>query len=373
MVAAAQANSNFVPGPGDLRAAIIYVEDNVQVVFIEVRIPSCNCTLTFNSPASITNCAGDAIPDVTASQDCESTPVALDSVTAVTNGTCPQNITRTATATDGCGVSHTFVQTITINCLADCTLTTSVASAMSGVAGYTASVASAGPGANYYWTINNGTITAGQGTPKITWTAGTDTGHPVSICVTVSTFARCLSRCCMTVPVTPGPNGCSFTPGGWGAPPQGNNVATTLYAMFPKLYSKGFIVGGTYTMKFTTASNITVFLPDGGTPGVLKKSHTNPTSTEAGEFASQVMALKLNVDASNNGYITAGLANLKVAPGFPLAGTKVSDVLILVNKVLGGTTSALPAGVAVSDLTNLMSAINGNFDNCTSNNGVLVF
>ena len=144
--------------------------------------------------------------------------------------------------------------------------------------------------------------------------------------------------------------------------------------MFPKLYSKGFVVGGTYTMKFTMASNITVYLPAGTTPGVLKKSYTNPVSpTEAGEFGSQVMALKLNVDASNNGYTKPGLANLKIASGYPLAGYKVSDVLILVNKVLGGTTSALPAGVTVSDLTNLMSGINGNFDNCTSNNGVLVF
>jgi len=174
--------------------------------------------------------------------------------------------------------------------------------------------------------------------------------------------------------LTNGPSGCSFTPGGWGAPPNGGNVASLLYSNFTKLYSKGFVVGGAYTIKFVTASNITVYLPSGTTPGVLKKSYTNPTSaTEAGEFADQVIALKLNVDFSNAGLIKPGFPNLKIAAGYPLAGTTVSNLLTLVQKVLGGSTSSLPPGVSVSDLTGLMSSVNGNFDKCTSNNGVLVF
>jgi hypothetical protein len=339
--------------------------------------PPCNCTVTFNAP-NTTNCDGTAIPPASATEDCGSgsSPVNVASTAWVTNGACPQfTITRTNTAVDDCGTAHANIQTITVNCAPDCkSITASVTMALTGVAGYTASVANAGAGATYKWDIHNAFITDGQGTPKITWTAGTDTNQMISICVTITTSSGCVSACCITIPLKAGPSGCSFTPGGWGATPQGGNVGTILYAMFPKLYSKGFVVGGTYTMKFTMASNITVYLPAGTTPGVLKKSYTNPVSpTEAGEFGSQVMALKLNVDASNNGYTKPGLANLKIASGYPLAGYKVSDVLILVNKVLGGTTSALPAGVTVSDLTNLMSGINGNFDNCTSNNGVLVF
>jgi hypothetical protein len=43
MVAAALANSSFVPGPGQLRAAILYSEDDVQLVFIEIQIPCPPC------------------------------------------------------------------------------------------------------------------------------------------------------------------------------------------------------------------------------------------------------------------------------------------------------------------------------------------
>jgi hypothetical protein len=345
-------------------------------VYIPLK-PACNCTITFNSPLRLTNCAGDTIPPVTATENCGagSFNVLVSFAGAVTNGSCPKIITRTNTAVDDCGKTWKFVQTITINCKPDCTIKPSVTCAMSGVSGYTASVANAGAGAKYVWTIVNGTITAGQGTTNITWTAGGDCTKYVTICVTITTPGGCVSSCCVYISVKPSPTGCTFTPGGWGAPPNGNNVATLLYAMFPKLYAtKGFCVGGTYTMKFATASNITVYLPAGTTPGVLKKNYTNPVNpVECGEFGSQVMCLKLNIDASNAGYTKAGLANLKVAAGWPLAGYRLSDVLILCQKVLGGTTSALPSGVSVADLTKLLSGVNGNFDNCNENHGVLVF
>ena len=338
--------------------------------------PPCNCTVNFSGSPTLSICDGDPIPAVTATQDCGAgaVSVAVRVTGLVTNGICPKIITRTNSVTDNCGNLQTFVQTITNNCKPDCTVTPSVQKGVTGVSGYTASVADAGPGAQYYWTSANAVITDGQNSPKITWTAGSDATRMACICVRVTTAAGCVSQCCAYVPLTNGPSGCSYTPGGWGAPPNGGNVASLLYSNFTKFYSKGLIVGGTYTMKFTTASNLTVYLPAGTTPGVLKKSYTNPTGpTEAGEFADQVIALKLNVDFSNAGLIKPGLPNLKIAAGFPLAGTKVSDLLILVQKVLGGSTSSLPSGVSVSDLTKLMSGVNGNFDNCTSNNGALVF
>ncbi len=80
--------------------------------------PPCNCTVTFNAPQSITNCAGDTIPDVTATQDCGAGPLSVPVVfvSATTNGTCPQIITRNFTATDACGNPVPFTQTITVNC-----------------------------------------------------------------------------------------------------------------------------------------------------------------------------------------------------------------------------------------------------------------
>ena len=41
-------------------------------------------------------------------------------------------------------------------------------------------------------------------------------------------------------------------------------------------------------------------------------------------------------------------------------------------EVLGGNTAALPAGVSLSMLNDVMTRINENFDNGTTNNGFLV-
>jgi hypothetical protein len=179
---------------------------------LTVTPPQCNCTLTFTSPASITICEGDAIPDVTATQDC-GTPVIVTLAGSVTNdaSACPQIITRTNTAVDGCGVLHTFVQTVTQNCLPVCTITTSVTSTFAGTTGLHAWVADAGPGATYSWHILNGTITAGDGTPNITFTAGPDTTVPISITVKIINANGCQNNCTAGVSNVPNPPACTIT------------------------------------------------------------------------------------------------------------------------------------------------------------------
>jgi hypothetical protein len=175
---------------------------------IGALIPQCTCTLTFNSPSRLTICASDVIPDVTASGDCGNgpTPATVSMIGAVTNGVCPQIITTTNIATDGCGTVHTFVQTVTVNCSPDCTITTSVKTTTAGTTGLTASVADAGPGASYSWNVLNGTITtADPNTPTITWTAGNDINSPISIVVTVTSASGCSSTCSQSVQVTPKP------------------------------------------------------------------------------------------------------------------------------------------------------------------------
>jgi hypothetical protein len=47
-----------------------------------------------------------------------------------------------------------------------------------------ASVPSQGPGATYAWTVGNGTITAGQGTPKVQYTAGASGNVTIGVTVT---------------------------------------------------------------------------------------------------------------------------------------------------------------------------------------------
>ncbi len=169
---------------------------------------------------------------------------------------------------------------------------------------------------------------------------------------------------------------CSYTPGGWGAPPNGGNIATKLYTYFGAVYPNGVVMGlpgvsGRYKLTLTSASAVTTFLPSGGTPGVLNKDYKNPTSTSAGEFASQVSALKFNVDFSNAGAIKPGFSSRVVTTG-PLAGLTITQVLSLANNALGGNTSVLgPYGITVAQFTSILSSVNENYDNCTTNKGYL--
>jgi hypothetical protein len=188
----------------------------------------------------------------------------------------------------------------------------------------------------------------------------------------------------------------TFTQGGWGATPNGNNPAMLLQSNFTTVYptcpSKNYapttpdsfcvtigITGepGKYFLRFagsaTTRSNaVRNFLPAGGTPKALKASANNPTSSGAGVFAGQVLAVQLAVDFSTRGIITPGLASLKVAPGNPLAGQTVAQVLAIANRVLGGDPAAVPPGMSIAGLNQVVTRINENFDNGTTNNGFLV-
>lgn len=66
-------------------------------------------------------------------------------------------------------------------------------------AGNQASVSDAGPGATYVWTLTNGTVTAGAGTPSITFTAGAS--GEVGIKVVVTNAQGCSTECDKKVPI----------------------------------------------------------------------------------------------------------------------------------------------------------------------------
>ena len=163
----------------------------------------------------------------------------------------------------------------------------------------------------------------------------------------------------------------TFTQGGWGSEPAGHNPGRLLANNFSRVYSSGSVaIGGTRTLTFTSASAIEAFLPQGGTPSTFAASATNSTSSAAGVFAGQVLALRLSVDFSTAGVTKAGLAGLKVKSG-KLAGHTVAQVLQLANAVIGGNTAALPSGVSISDVNSVVDAINNNYDDGTTNNGYL--
>ena len=159
---------------------------------------------------------------------------------------------------------------------------------------------------------------------------------------------------------------CSYSQGGWGAPPHGNNPGQILVSNFPTVYPGGVTVGAGFSMTFSSASAVEAYLPATGTPGTLTGSLTNPTSTSAGVFGGQVLTLRLDVDFNNAGIIdgTKGsIALLKLAgTGTSLDGQTVTQILAAAGTALGG--GALPAGYTLSSLETLVDLLNNAFDNC---------
>jgi hypothetical protein len=154
------------------------------------------------------------------------------------------------------------------------------------------------------------------------------------------------------------------TQGGWGAPAHGNNPGTILNNYFTA-HPGNIVIGGggcagAKTLTFANAAAIRAFLPAGGPPRALTASATNPTSSAAGVFAGQVLALQLNVTLSAAGNLPPGLGDFVLTSG-PAATKTVSQVLADANKALGGC--GLPSyASSISALNDIVDSINNMFD-----------
>jgi len=156
------------------------------------------------------------------------------------------------------------------------------------------------------------------------------------------------------------------TPGGWGAPPKGNNPGAYLHKNFAAAFPSGLVVGCNYKITLTSAQAITNCLPQGGTPSALTKNYLNPVNTPKSSnnpkntLASHVIALKLSVtfDAwdPDFGESSTHLANAVVTSG-TFAGWTVAQVLAEAEKVLGGCASSYSA----STMTDVLTAINSSY------------
>lgn len=158
----------------------------------------------------------------------------------------------------------------------------------------------------------------------------------------------------------------SQTQGGWGSTPNGNNPGALLHANFAAVYPNGLEIGvadAGFSLKFTSAAAITAFLPQGGTPAALTADLINPTSSSAGVFGGQVLALRLNVGFSAAG-VTQGpggpLGSLKLTgTGTSLDGLTVEQILAICETALGG--GALPTDYTLAGLNSVASNLNEAF------------
>jgi len=356
-----------------------------------------NCTITI-APAIVCPTATAKVNETYAS------PVVVAGVTgsytlSIVTGSLPPGLTLDTTAnaikgtpttagiysftikaTDpATGVSVTSNCTITVASPA-LSLTCPSATAQTTVY-YSSPVIATGGSAPYQFSLISGGLPPGMtGNPSTGQIYGTPTATGTfTFGVAVLDSAKgSASTSCSIVVTTPTGNisagmFTTYTQGGWGASPKGNNPGMFLSKNFGAVYgAAGVTIGGSYSVKFGAAGNIDTFLPQGGTAGVLKATATNPATTAAGVFAGQVLALQLSVDFSNKGLTPGGLSSLHVVAG-KMAGYTVGQVLTIANQVLGGTASALPAGMSLTDLNTVLDSINNNFDNGTSNKGYLKY
>jgi len=228
----------------------------------------------------------------------------------------------------------------------------------------------------------NGTI---SGTPTVSGTFN------YSFVITDSCGDKGTNNCSVTVNSPPPPmppivncpptftltnfsiSGCTYGPGDYGSGCNGTNAAGILTNCFNKVYPNGWLQCGLtnancYWLKFTSCTNVWKFVTCGGTPSCLKSNYTNPTNCAAGQFAGQVLCLKLNVDFGDAKSVTGfagGCGDLILNDSTcPLNGQSVRQILGLCHTALGGGNIA-SCGCTISNLSILCSNLNLAFENCT--------
>jgi hypothetical protein len=231
------------------------------------------------------------------------------------------NVTVTV---NGC-TSAAGSTTVAVNANPDATIT-APSSVVAGSTGNLASVANAGGGATYNWSITNGTITAGTGTANITFTAGA-TGTLTLQC-TVTTSAGCSDTKSKNVNVTtaiPPPTVTSVVPPA-GKTAGGKNVT---------INGTNFQSGATITFGGNAATNV-VFVSStkltAKTPahaaGFVNVTVTNPDA-QSGTLPNGYKYVTQQFDANNDGLIDPSdifwLVNYLFLSGAPPSGPSGMD------------------------------------------------
>lgn len=134
----------------------------------------------------------------------------------------------------------------------------------------------------------------------------------------------------------------TYSKGGWGSRPNGNNPGVLRDQYFDQVYSGDFVVGdpNNYTITFEESKDVQKYLPGGGGSQVLSQNWTNPKKKDKlGSLADQVIAARLNVDYNAAGFLGSNpnytLGQLVYKDG-PFQNTSVNDFLDMAERALGG-------------------------------------
>jgi len=169
-------------------------------------------------------------------------------------------------------------------------------------------------------------------------------------------------------------NGCdtlrTYTIGGWGAQPNGNNPGVYLHANFAGAFPNGITIGCDNTLTLTTAQMVTDWLPSGSTPSVLPAGNMVDDMSYNNVLAAQLVGVTLAVgfDAYDADFATSeDFLGDRYVNVTPFEGMTVSQLLTIANQAIGGCGSSYSA----SQLNAALTAINENYDNGNMDNGDL--
>ncbi|MCE1189345.1 MAG: choice-of-anchor A family protein [Ignavibacteria bacterium] len=160
----------------------------------------------------------------------------------------------------------------------------------------------------------------------------------------------------------------TYTQGGWGSP-SNSTPGALRDAKFSLVFPNGLTIGGTKTATFSSAATVKAYLPAGGTAAAFTSNYTDPVSTSAGVFGGQLVALMLNVQLNEAGFLgtnSVKLGQLVITTG-SLTGKTVYDLLNYANIAIGGGTTPY----SIADLNSALDGVNNNFDGGSQNLGFL--
>jgi len=217
-------------------------------------------------------------------------------------------------------------------------------------------------------------VTGGTAPYSYLWNTGeteATASFPVGTYTVIVTDANaCTSSASATLVLLSCEGFTTVTQGGYGAACNGNNWGCYRNANFATAFPTGLTVGacGKF-IKLTSAAAVDAFLPNSGSPKALSAGTlVNPTTVK-NTLAGQVVALTLNIafdlNDQNFGASTSELQDLIIISGL-FQGWSVGQVLAEGNNALGGCSS-----YSAADITNVIDAINRNYDNRTVNLGFL--
>jgi hypothetical protein len=163
----------------------------------------------------------------------------------------------------------------------------------------------------------------------------------------------------------------TYTQGGWGADPSGDNPGVYLHANFANAFPNGLTIGNAngFKLTLTSAQAVTDLLPCGGQAAAATQDYTDPVVLK-NVLAGQLIALTLSVgfDYYNPDFAPPeyNLGELEVVSGV-FQGKTINYVLAEGNNVFGGGASVY----TMASMVYILTALNENFDGGTVNNGVV--